>query len=152
MTSAPRTYGYKELADRIEAVVGERPSLSSLRAERAAYSRGLGQRGKRPRITAEMPHPMRSDSPTAAARFSVSAIEAWLARHPRLMWDRAVQEAGTRLAAGDDVEAVVAGALRDGISWSVITRLLNEHAEAVGGTPITKAGVHKKFRHLEPGA
>ncbi|ACZ32400.1 hypothetical protein Xcel_3401 (plasmid) [Xylanimonas cellulosilytica DSM 15894] len=60
--------------------------------------------------------------------------------------------AGERLAAGDAVEDVVAGALRDGVPWSVITRLLNEHAEEVGGKSMTKAGVHKKYRHLEPDA
>lgn len=151
MTDEPRTYGYKELADRIAAVLGEHPSLSSLRAARAAQSRRIAESHLRPSVTAGMPRPLPADSRTAAARFSAEAVEAWLSGHPRTQWDRAERDARERLAADEDVEQVVDGALRAGLSWSVITQLLNEHAVVTGGRTMSKAGVHKKYRRLELG-
>ena len=151
-TRTPRTYGYTELADRIEAVLGQRPSLSTLRAARTTSDRGQVESRMKPRLTAGMPLPMPSDSPTAPARFLARDVEKWLTKHPILRWVHAADVARERLAAGESEEAVVAAALRDGLSWSLITELINERADATGGPTWAKSGIHKKYRHLEAGA
>ena len=147
MTTEPATYDYLELADRIEAALGQRPALSSLRAARTADRRRAAPRSwRRPSLTTSMPDPVPASSPTAPARFDAGAIETWLANHPCRTWDAAVDAARERLASGDPVETVVAQVLEAGLSWQVITEVISAHDQRVW----TKAGIHKKYRHLEP--
>lgn len=141
-TSTPATYSYDQVAERIEQVLGEQPSKSALRAARLRQRR---TRGRRPGLTAGMPAPLPSPSKTIPARFSATAIEEWLAAHPRLEWDRAIREAKVGLAAGQPTEDVVLAALAGGLSWRLITETLNEH----DGRHCSVSGVHKRYRHLQ---
>jgi len=143
----PQYYGYAELADRIAAVLGVRPSLSLLRgaaAEARRRDQRQGLRRGRPSITTGMPHPR--PSTRRPATFDPLEVETWLAGHPALAWDQALQTARDRLADGQDVEDVVSAALQAGISWSALTELINAHQH----TSWTKAWVHRRYRHLEP--
>ena len=141
-TPTPATYSYDQVAERIEQVLGERPSKSALRA---APLRQRRTRGRRPGLTAGMPAPLPSPSKTIRARFSAAAVEEWLAVHPRLEWARAIREAQMGLAAGQTTETVVTAALTGGLSWRQITAILNTH----DGGHRSVSGVHKSYRHLE---
>lgn len=141
-TPTPATYSYDQVAERIEQVLGERPSKSALRA---APLRQRRTRGRRPGLTAGMPAPLPSPSKTTRARFSAEAVEEWLAVHPRLEWARAMHEAQMGLAAGQHTDTVVSAALTGGLSWRQITAILNEH----DGGHRSVSGVHKSYRHLE---
>ena len=149
----PATYGYKELADHIEAVLGERPSASLLRGARAEARRAGAHptraRRVRPSLTAGMPPPLPPLARTAPARFDAEQIKTWLAHHPAHAWDRAVTSARERLAAGQPVEEVVVDALRAGLAWSVLTTLINAAAVAAGGRARTKSAIHQRYRHLD---
>ena len=85
-------------------------------------------------------------SPTAPATFDVDEVERWLVSHPRLAWNKAVEQAERALARGDDVELVIARALAQRLSWRTITSLLVAH----DGQARSTAGVHKRYRHLGP--
>lgn len=139
----PATYGYEELAARIEEVLGERPSRSALRAA-WSQERRTELTLSRPRVTVGMPQPLPSPARTAPAFFDVEEIERWLARHPRLVWRQAVEETSRALGRGDDVELVISRALTQGLSWRTITALLVEH----DGQARSVSGVHKRYRHL----
>jgi hypothetical protein len=143
--SEPRraTYGYEELAARIEQVLGERPSPSALRAARA-QSRRTESTLTKPRLTVGMPAPLPAPSRTAPAAFDVEDVERWLAGHPRVAWKQAVAQAEQALARGEDVESVISQALAHGLSWRTITTVLVEH----DGQSRSTAGVHKRYRHL----
>ena len=73
MSTEP-VYTYLQLADRMEQVLGARPSLSSLRAAASEARRTQSVR-RRPRLTLGMPAPQPSPSPTAPALFSQAEIE-----------------------------------------------------------------------------
>jgi hypothetical protein len=143
--SEPRraTYGYEELAARIEQVLGERPSPSALRAARA-QSRRTESTLTKPRLTVGMPAPLPAPSRTAPAAFDVEDVERWLAGHPRVAWNQAVAQAEQALARGEDVESVISQALAHGLSWRTITTVLVEH----DGQSRSTAGLHKRYRHL----
>lgn len=139
------TYGYEELAARIEEVLGQRPSRSALRAARA-QSRRTAATLTRPRLTVGMPAPLPAPTRTSPAAFDVEQVERWLTGHPRLAWNRAVDQAERGLECGDDVELVISRALAHGLSWRTITALLVAH----DGQTRSTAGVHKRYRHLAP--
>jgi len=141
-TPTPATYSYDQVAERIEQVLGEQPSRSALRA---APLRQRRTRGRRPGLTAGMPAPLPSPSKTIRARFSATAVEEWLAVHPRLEWARAIRDAKESLAAGQPIEDVVSAALSEGLSWRQITAILNEH----DGGHRSVSGVHKRYRSLD---
>jgi len=141
--SSKHTYGYEQLADRIEQVLGDRPSLSALRAA-SAKERSTQATLSRPRLTVGMPVPLPSASRTALATFSAVAVEEWLRHHPRLGWNRAISDARARLAAGVTVEEVISVGLSRGLSWRTLTTLLNEH----DGRSRSVSAVHKRYRHL----
>ena len=143
--SEPRraTYGYEELAARIEQVLGELPSPSALRAARAQGRRTESTLTK-PRLTVGMPAPLPAPSRTAPAAFDVEDVERWLAGHPRVAWNQAVAQAEQALARGEDVESVISQALAHGLSWRTITTVLVEH----DGQSRSTAGLHKRYRHL----
>jgi hypothetical protein len=134
------TYTYAALADRVEAVLGTRPALSTLRT--AATRAALGW-DYPPRVTAGMPSPLPS-TPPAPTRFDASQIEIWLASHP---WKRQHQalEQITEIAAGPQapLRAAVAAARASGASWTAITDALN-----AGGWPHSRAWAYKTFRDL----
>lgn len=141
----PRTYSYEQLADRIEQVLGERPSLSSLRAAAAAATR-TGSPAARPRVTYGMPRPEPPARPTAPAVFDAAKIEEWLARHPRCAW--AAAEQSFRLALRDpvvDAADAVGSARRAGLSWAHIR--LGLRAER--GDTRSRAGIFKAYRYLD---
>lgn len=139
------TYGYRQLADRIEEVLGTRPSPSSLRAAAAAARRTGGTQSP-PRLTAGMPAPLPRTSATDPAAFPADQVEQWLAHHPRLAWRAAVQRAADALHGGADPADVVAAARAAGLSWRTITALLAEQ----GAAPRSTAGVHKRYRRPAP--
>lgn len=143
MPSTPVTYGYAELANRIEQVLGERLTRSTLRSAVSQNRRGRPVQ-TRPRMTAGMPAPLPAPSRTAPARFDVAAVEAWLSEHPRLRWNTARAEALQALAAGASIDSVVAAGVAAGLSWRHLTAVLNEF----DGGQRSVAGVHKRFRRL----
>lgn len=139
------TLGYPELADRITATIGIRPARSTLRAA-VSRPKPTPSRG-RPSITAGMPQPLPSDRPTQPARFDTAQVERWLANHPLLAWNRAVTTAREQLAAGREVEQVIAEARSHGLPWRTITELVGSAQDV----PTTVAGVHKKYRQPPEG-
>lgn len=142
-TDQPATYDYESLANRIEQVLGDRPSRSALRAA-AAQARRTSTTQARPRLTLGMPAPLTQTSRTSPARFSAAEVEAWLRSHPRLAWIEAMNRFRDELSRGDDVPSVVARARAAGLSWRHITSALN----AYDGGHRSMAGVHKRYRHL----
>ena len=137
------TYTYEELADRIGQTLGERPSLSALRAEITRRPQTVQR--QRPRLTAGLPSPLQPR--TSPARFSAAEVESWLKHHPRRRWQRAVDQARRGFARpGAEPEKVVGEALRSGLSWRVLTDLFN----TATGSDLTVAGFHKRYRHLTP--
>ena len=145
MPSAPVTYGYAELANRIEQVLGERLTCSTLRS---AVSQNRRDRPvqTRPRLTAGMPAPLPAPSRTAPARFDGAAVEAWLSEHPRLRWNAARQEVLQALVGGASIDSVVTAGVAAGLSWRHLTAVLNDFDHGHRSV----AGVHKRFRHLLP--
>lgn len=119
------TYRYPDVAARIEAVLGVRPSLTTLRAAAAEQTR-TGLRPGHERITAGLPRPLPTP-PGVAAEFDQAAIEEWLADHPRLRRARAAAAAAAAIAAGDVETAVVAQARAAGVSWARIVEILVDH-------------------------
>lgn len=145
MLVAPRedpTYGYPQLAARIEEVLGVRPALSTLRTAGARADRGLVW--SPPRITAGMPRPLPS-SPPAPARFRVDDVEAWLETHPWRVQEQALEKVTTACAAGGQpqLRAAVRQAREVGASWSAVTGALR-----AGGWPHGRAWTHRLFRDL----
>ncbi len=142
-SEGPATYSYRDVADRIEQVLGERPSTSALRAA-STKDRHTPDTKSRPRLTVGMPRPLPAPSPTTPAAFAVDEIECWLAAHPRRILNRAAQEAEEATRRGEPVESVVTAALSKGLTWRAITAALN----AGDGGRRSTAGVYKRFRRL----
>lgn len=140
----PQVYTYKQVADRVEQVLGERPSLSALRAE-AAKERQTPTTQANPRLTLRLPAPLPRPSGSGPARFSADEVEQWLLEHPRRRWMQVMEQARADLAAGKGTEQVVEGVLAAGASWRNVAQLLT----GMHGQPQTLAGVHKRFRHLK---
>jgi len=140
-----RVYTYRQVADRIEQELGVRPSLSLLRAA-AAEERRRGLRDGMPRLTLGMPEPEPRASATSVVLFSRSAIEAWLRRHPRRLYQSAV-DAVTKSASGSErqLEAAVRRARVARVSW----RDIAEGISAGSQLPASRAWTHRRFRHLE---
>lgn len=142
---AEATYSYREVADRVEEVLGERPSLSSLRAEAAVARRTPTTQGV-PRLTAGLPAPMPARSQTAPAAFSQRKVEAWLRRHPRRVRAAALD---ALVASASNPRARLAVAVRKareaGLSWRAIAEGITEGS----GVTHSLAGVHKAYRHLD---
>ena len=144
MTTGPlATYSYAVLADRIEEALGERPSLSALRAA-AAKDRRTGSTLPRPRVTVGMPQSLPSTSRTAPAEFDAGEVEDWLAHHPRLMWQRAVDQMSAALSRGVPEAQVVSAAVAAGLPWRTVAAQLHAH----DGRARTVAGIHKRYRYL----
>ncbi|WP_043650846.1 hypothetical protein [Cellulosimicrobium cellulans] len=133
------TYGYAEVAERIEQELGVRPALSTLRA---ATAKAEESTKSSPRVTAGMPAPLPSSARTVPAQFDRAAIERWLRRHPRKLERRAVEEAAAALSRGDAEADVVAKARADGLSWRAITEILNNH----DGRARSTSAVHKRYQ------
>ncbi len=120
----PATYGYAEVADRLEEELGVRPALSTLRNAAAVAGRGIQSP---PRITDGMPAPLPAPSRTTPAQFDRAQIERWLRRHPRKVERRVIENALAALDEGQPEARVVKRARAKGLSWRAITALLNEH-------------------------
>lgn len=138
-----RTYTYRDLARLIEEALGEPVSRSTLRM---AQANKHSTSTRAPRLTAGMPPPLPSPSPTSPARFDADHIDTWLRNHPRLTWKAAIERATASYAQGEPLEDVIRQGLTDGLSWRVITDLVN----APDGGNRTVAGIHKRYRHLTP--
>lgn len=109
---------YAQVADRIEAALGERPALSAL--------------------TAGMPSPTPGD-PGSPSLFEAAAIDSWLANHPRHAWPRLLEDLAA--AAPEQRSAAVAAARAAGISWQRIVDAIN----AADGTTWTRQWAQQKF-------
>lgn len=142
VSSQQRTYGYAEIAERIAAALGERPSLSTLRAA-SAQTRRTSTPKARPRLTLGMPQPL-PHARTAPAQFDAAEVDRWLANHPLRGWLAAVEQLRQDLQTTGETEGTIARALQAGLSWRQITRILVE----VDHKSRTTGGVHKKYRHL----
>ncbi|MGV1010108.1 MAG: hypothetical protein ACOYBY_16125 [Dermatophilaceae bacterium] len=143
MSTEP-TYTYRQLAARVEEVLGARPSLSSLRAAGAETRRTRSVR-RRPRLTVGMPAPQPSSSPTAPALFSQAEVEHWLAHHPRAGF-LAPYRALVAAAAGpaQDLDAAVGRARRDGLSWQHVAEALSEGS----GITRSRSWAHLHYQHV----
>lgn len=147
MGPAP-TYTYRQLADRIETELGERPSLSALRAA-AATARRTSSPRPRPRLTAGMPKPLPAPAITSPALFSQAAVDRWLLRHPLRGWSRAYQQLVTRSANSRTPLAIAVRQARSaGLSWRQIARAVSEGT----GTAHSPAGLHRAYRDHNPAA
>ena len=127
---------YPQVADRIEAALGVRPALSTLRAAAAVSSRGT----TRTRLTAGMPGPVGRQGDSGPALFELTAIDRWLARHPR----RQLRRLQERLIAAPLARRpqAVARALHAGLSWQEIADALGE----ADGTTYSRQRVHFRYR------
>lgn len=139
----PGSYSYTDLADRIEAVLGVRPALSTLRAAAAKDRRTHGLRPRHDRLTAGMP-PARETGPRGRAGFDADQVEQWLADHPRLLKQHARIAAQTALSRGDQEIDVVREARASGLPWLQIAELLTGH----DGKPRTRQGLIKRYQAL----
>lgn len=143
MSQPAGTYTYRQLADRIEAVLGRRPSVSTLRAATATTRRTTTSQS-RPRLTLGMPPPEPAPTRTAPARFDAAKVEAWLATHPLRRWLAA--DADYRAALRDPtrpIDATIALARRRGLTWTQITTGLHDEC----GDRRSRAGIYKAYRH-----
>lgn len=136
------TYDYPQLAERIEAVLGVRPALSTLRT---ATARATRAQDYPPRITAGMPAPLQPR--TSPARFRAEDIESWLQTHPWRLQKQALMELTAAAATLDEAAATqaVAAARVAGASWSAVTEALQR-----GGWTIRRARVYQLFREMRP--
>lgn len=120
----PATYGYAQIADRVDQVLGVRPAISTLRTAKVAQRRTAGLRARHDRITAGMPEPLTTSQPGESARFDAAQIEHWLANHPRVLKQQAEDAAIRALGRGDPELQVVRQARIAGLPWSRISRIL----------------------------
>lgn len=141
----PGTYGYQDVADRIEAVLGVRPATSTLRGATAQDRRTEGLRPRHDRVTAGMPRPLSEVSPERQARFDADQIERWLANHPRLRKQRAEHAALQGLTSGAREVDVVRTARAAGLTWARIASILTDH----DGHSRTRQGLMKRYRMLK---
>lgn len=126
---------YAQVADRIEAVLGERRALSALRA---GATRERTATGLRNRITAGMPAPT-PGAPGSPSLFDEDEIEAWLAQHPRREWVALREQLVA--ASPADRPAVVSRARAAGMSWRAIADIVN----AADGTTWTRQWAQQKY-------
>lgn len=127
---------YRQLADRIEQALGVRPALSSLRAAAAVDGRGHA----RTRLTAGLPTPVEAAGAAGQTLFRASAVDAWLAEHPRRRIARLQQHLAQVPAA--DRAGAVAQARRDGLSWSQIAVAL----ASADGTTYSRQWAQQRYR------
>lgn len=134
------TYTYQQVADRIEAVFGARPSLSTLRAAGAKSSSGTDARV---RITAAMPEPV-SRREGGTTLFDQEEIERWLEAHPRRVQHQSVQVFEKLLQREGVSQEAVAFARGQGLSWEQIRKAIS----SATGEKHSKSSLHARFRHL----
>lgn len=126
---------YAEVAARIEAVLGERPSLTTLRD---AASRAATLPNPRNRVTAGMPRPT-PGPPGSPSLFDAAEVDAWLASHPRRTWSDL--RAAIADAKPEERAAAVASARAAGISWQTVADVIN----AADGTDFTRQWAQQKY-------
>ena len=136
-----RFYSYADVATRLEQALGERPSLSTLRAAAAAARRTRPGTTAPRRLTAGMPRPL-DTPPGQEARFLATAIEAWLEDHPRVRQARARELLARALAQGGSEIPAVAQARASGLSWRTIV----DELSAADGRRRTIQGVTWQYR------
>lgn len=126
---------YAQVADRIEAALGERPALTTLRD---AVSRSDSLPAPLSRITAGMPVPTPGD-PGSPSLFKASEVDAWLAGHPRREWPELL----AAIAQTDHSSrgSAVINARAAGISWQAIADTIN----ATDGTNFTRQWAQQKY-------
>lgn len=128
-----RTLSYDELADRIEAVLGERPALVTLRTAVVRPSR----RKVSSSLTAGLPAPVASVGNRPG--FSVDVVEEWLAHHPRLRRAELMQRIIE--ATPEDRDQVIISVREEGLSWGAIA----EAAGTAARTTYTKQWAQQKY-------
>lgn len=132
------TYDRAALADRMEAVLGTRPTRSQLDKAPKVAERPIG-RG-RARLTAGMP------APDPSGRWRADDVEAWLARHPALELQRDIATITAAYAnAHSDRERhdIVGAARRRGRTWAQIASAIT----SAQGRRITRQAVAKHYGH-----
>lgn len=104
---------YEQLADRIEAELGRRPALSTLRAAQATRTRR-----QRSNLTSGMPAPLPDRDSRRRTVFDGAAVDTWLRTHPRTQ----IRQHQQQLAhtPRDARPAAVAMARAAGLSWQQI--------------------------------
>lgn len=140
----PATYSYADIADRLEQTLGVRPAISTLRAAAAATHRTANLHPRHDRITAAMPAPLTSPAAGEPARFDAGQIEHWIARHPRLLKQRAQQHATQALRRGEAELDVVIEARANGLSWASIATILTSHDHTTRTVPGLSRFYHRR--------
>jgi len=130
------TLTYTELADRIEAEIGIRPALSTLRAA-ATTSTRYGRRIDA--ITAGMPAPKPTRDSRRRAILDAAAIDAWLNSHPRKTIHHHQQQISTASLARRPT--AVAEARCAGLSWQHIA----DACATADGRSYTKQWAQQRF-------
>ncbi|MGB8385149.1 MAG: hypothetical protein WCG47_28565 [Dermatophilaceae bacterium] len=144
--NTPLTYTYREVADRVEQVLGVRPSLSSLRAAAAEARRTRSVR-RRARLTLGMPPAEPAPSRTTPAVFSQAKIEHWLANHPRAGHLAAYRALVAAARQSRNLDAAVQQARRDGLTWQHVADALSEGS----GVTRSRSWAHLTYHHVAAG-
>lgn len=129
-------YTVVDVQDRIEGVLGERPTVGAIHLEGV---RAGTVPNARVRITAGLPNPVNPGE--RPLRYRARDVESWLEEHPRLTRDTARQALARAIAEAGDRQALVDNARTAGLSWAEIADVFAE----VDQRPITRQAVAKRY-------
>lgn len=143
------SYTVSDVQNRVEAVLGERPTANDVHRE-------SGRAGQRPnarvRLMAGLPAP--TNTGESVLEFDPAAVEAWLAAHPRLQRASQLEELYEQLVAsldatpreGDQLRADAIHRARSvGLSWAQIA----DQIGLVDGREVTRQAVAKRYGPLK---
>lgn len=129
MAKQPALLTYTQVADKIAAALGTRPSISTLRT---AHS---GRGG----IVDGLPAPIHPRHGNRSPLFSEDDIDTWLANHPRRARERQIQHLSKQ-----PPEArfdAVAHARAAGLSWADVAQAISRADER----PMTRQAVQQRY-------
>lgn len=129
MPTPPPLLTYEQVADRIEAALGTRPAISTLRTASS------GKAG----IVAEMPKPYYPRHGPRSPLFAEPDIAKWLENHPWQRRDRLV--AAIEAATDSTLPTAVRSARADGVSWRRITAAVTKAT----GAPVSQPTAIKRY-------
>lgn len=132
-------YTVEQVQDRIEELLGERPTAAAIHLEGA---RGSATPNARVRITAGLPAPINPGG--RPLRYPAGLVEAWLDQHPRVHQHTALHQLGVALRSSDAGSArkeAVRSARAAGLSWAQVAATVAD----IDGRPITRQAVAKRF-------
>lgn len=146
-----RRYSVEDVADRIAEQLGERPTTNQIYKGVSAAGAPRG-RSVRLSVVAGLPAPVERPSEVSRAALSWDAddIERWLADHPRVRMQKALDELAARADALAESGrrageiAMVEWARSQGLSWAQIAAALSK----ARGAPVTRQAVAQRYARL----